>query len=648
MDAGHRPPRTGPRSGSLRYACRPSPESWLVARSSLPDKARSPLQGTMPDALPVSPFHPRPRAVCGAGASTSPSWARTALRAQVPWPQMNDSGTTGELNKQEAFMPAVRVGIYTRVSTDLQAHQDEGSLDTQEARLRAALLARAGDHEVVRVFREEGQSGKSLDRPALQQMLDAVRRRELDLIIVTRIDRLSRSLLDFYEVHRLFEEHEVRFVSLNETFDTSSAVGRAMLKLVLVFAELEREQTAERTRLAMRARAERGLWNGGRPPLGYDGESGGHLAVNSEEAKVVRLIFAKYPEIRSTPKLAKWLNESGYRQKRYVSRRRGQTGGKPFTSAAVLGILKNRVYLGEVSHHGDRFEGQHEAIVAPDAFAQAATIIEANTRNRGKAPARTNYDYLLTGLVRCTCGSSLTTSAGKSRNGTVYHYYRCVGMNKKLDHVCPVKMVNAENLERRVVRIVREAARSPQIVEAALAEANAMANTRLAPVQEQVDQLKRDLQRASDEAEQLLSLILTQGLGQSATAKRKLEEAERRHSQLRTTLGTAEGELIRLQSQQLDMPVVVEALQGFDAVFNILSVDEKRDLLNLLVQQITVFEDRVEVRLHEGHAATAYLVENETVNQAAEHETPGVDPGFVTVSKWLPSPKPGQTSPSPG
>ena len=119
-----------------------------------------------------------------------------------------------------------RVALYTRVSTDIQAHKDEGSLDTQAARLRAYLNSRPGPHQVVEVFREEGASGKSLDRPELQRMLTAVKRGLVDLVLVTRLDRLSRSLLDFFELNRSFEKHTVRFVSLNETFDTSSPVGR--------------------------------------------------------------------------------------------------------------------------------------------------------------------------------------------------------------------------------------------------------------------------------------------------------------------------------------------------------------------------------------------------------------------------------------
>ncbi len=171
-----------------------------------------------------------------------------------------------EVGEDAAVGRGVGVGAPDSDATDNQLG-DEGSVETQEARLQAFYEAACGrrDTSLARVFREEGASGKNLDRPQLQEMLAAFRAGQVDVVMVTRLDRLSRSLLDFYELHRAFEARNVQFVSLNESFDTSQPIGRAVLKLVLVFAELEREQTADRTRVAMQAGAERGLWNGGAP-----------------------------------------------------------------------------------------------------------------------------------------------------------------------------------------------------------------------------------------------------------------------------------------------------------------------------------------------------------------------------------------------
>ncbi|MFH1468344.1 MAG: recombinase family protein [Pseudomonadota bacterium] len=553
-------------------------------------------------------------------------------------------------------LQAVRVALYTRVSTDNQANKDEGSLDTQEARLRGAIIGRAGPHQVVGVFREEGLSGKNLERPQLQKMLDLVRLGAIDLVMVTRIDRLSRSLTDFYELHRLFEEHQVQFVSLNETFDTSNAVGRAMLKLLLVFAELEREQTGERTRAAMRARAERGLWNGGHPPLGYDSAGGGHLNVNEEEAALLRAVFDRYLELRSAPKLAAWLNEQGHRQKRYDSTRKGATGGRRFSTAAVLHMLRNRLYLGEIPYKDQTFNGHHPAIVGQQTFDRVQAVLAGNAKHRRGPPLKAQYDYLLTGIARCSCGFSLTTSAGTGRGGKLYPYYRCVGVSKAPSgHDCRIKQVGAEDLEREVLDVVRQAARDPELQAEAAAEANRMADERLRPLRERVDTLRRDLEQVEAQAHQVFGQILRSGLGESTTARQVLEELEARARQLRQAHSEAEGELAVRETDKLDQQVVGAALAGFDRAFAHLDVAEKRELLRLMIKQVVVHPDHIEVELYEGTRACRMLraavrgvrggVRGAEGDREQNDETPTVKPGFVLDSAWLPTPEAGLTGP---
>ena len=538
----------------------------------------------------------------------------------------------------------VRVALYSRVSTDMQAGKDEGSLDTQEARLRAFLLSRPSGHEVSAVFREEGQSGKSLDRPALKKMLDLVEQNELDMVLVTRLDRLSRSLLDFYELYRLFEKHNVRFVSLNETFDTSTPVGRAMLKLVLVFAELEREQTAERTRQAMKARAQRGLWNGGSPPLGFDSQGNGHLEVNQAEAELVRLIFDRYLELRSSPKLARWLGERGHRQKRFVSRRRGPTGGRPFSPASVRLMLRNRIYLGEVKHKGDVYEGQHDAIVDRDVFERVQGVIDGNGKNRRGPPLNAMHDYPLTGLLKCSCGYALTTSAGKGRNGKTYFYYRCVGLQKNVDHACEVRQVRAELLEDAVFSVVREAARDPKLLQDAVDEANRMAREQVDPLVKQVENLRRELAEVEAEGQTLLRQVLTIGVGESELARGMLAEVEARQAKLREALATAEGALAGRQTDQLDLELVSQAIRGFEQAFDHLTAAEKREFLQLLIREVRVQKDRVDVDLYDGSHATRFLAQvSRNGHRVDKPKAPNDDrprtvksDGFAAGEEWLP------------
>lgn len=553
-------------------------------------------------------------------------------------------------------MTTTRVALYTRVSTDIQAGKNEGSLDTQEARLRAFLASRPGEHVVAATFREEGASGKNLDRPALRRLMASVKRGELDLVVVTRLDRLSRSLLDFYELHALFEKHEVRFASLNETFDTSSPVGRAMLKLVLVFAELEREQTAERTRQAMRARAERGLWNGGSPPLGYDSGGSGHLMVNDGEAELVRLIFDKYIEIRSSPKVAKWLNEQGHRQKRFTSRRKGATGGKKFSPASIRLMLKNRLYLGEVSHKKDHFPGLHDGIIDADVFERVQDVMKGNAVNRRAPQQGARHDFPLTGVAQCSCGYALTSSTGTGRGGKVYFYYRCVGLQKVVDHSCEVRHIRAELLEEAVFSLVREAGNDPELLAAAVEEANKMARDKITPLRERVAILQRDVAQVEEEARETFKQILASGVAGSAMAKSTLSEIENRQAALQQSLAEAEGELAGKQSQQLDLELIASALQGFDRAFDHLTGAEKRDFLQLLIHRAVVSPDKVDVELYDGRRASRFLAvvtKNGVYVGPGGAERPGTGnengdelvKEFAAESKWLERMASNQTTP---
>ena len=549
-------------------------------------------------------------------------------------------------------MPEVRCAAYIRVSTDNQALRDEGSLETQEARLRAAVAALPG-HVINRVFREEGESGKSLDRPQMRQLVRAVRSREIDKVMVVRLDRLSRSLLDFCSLQEFLEQHEVGLHSLNESLDTTSPLGRAMVKLLMVFAELEREQTADRTRQAMTARASRGLWNGGRPPLGYDSDGNGHLAVNEEESRLVRTIFDKYVELRSAPALANWLTDNGHRQKKYVSRRKGPTGGKPFTAAGVRHVLRNPLYLGKVQHKGEVFEGQHPALVEQAAFDQVETILAGNSKNKRATPRSSQHDYLLTSLLQCACGYALTSSSGKGTGGT-YFYYRCVGVQKHgKKHPCDVRQVRAERLEEAVLAVVRDAASDPALVDRAIAEAEALARDRIGPLDVRLQDLRRELASVEDEGRRTLETLLAAGVAGSSFGADRLRQLEERRAQLTQAVAEGEGELAVHKGAQLDREALVQALQSFDRVFNTLSLGERKDFLERLVHNAVVHPDRIEVHLYDGREALVWLDDVRAVRksvrsrvptsadasrgdpQTTNRQRPG-KPEFADGSEWLP------------
>lgn len=529
-------------------------------------------------------------------------------------------------------MPQTRIpAIYTRVSTDIQASKEVGSLETQEQTMRRYMEFKHRDAPAPVVFREEGRSGKDLHRPELQALMAQVRAGRISMVLVTRLDRLTRSLPDFFALHAELERHGTTLVSNHEDFDTTKPMGRAMLKLLLVFAELEREQTAERTRAAIQARKEQGLWTGGTPPLGYDAQPGGVLAVNEAEARLVRTVYERYLALRSAPKVARWLNEQGFRQKRYASRRKGPKGERTFAPSTIRALIRNPLYRGLIKN-GDRVvPGAHPAIVAEDVFDQANAAMDRNRQTGRTPPAHARHDYLLLGLVENVHGYAFTSSSTTKR-AKRYPYYRNVGAQKYPDGQFDIKLVAAGKLERAVIDLVRRLARQPEVVAAAVDRANALIGERQSPLAEQVAALREEARLSEQQAREIVRRALSLDLGESRIVRDEIARAEQRQSQASAALARAEAELSVSRSTELDMAVVSRALQDFDEAWDALQSLERRDLLRLLIERIVIRPGRAEVHFHGTDAVSVWLDGRRRHNE----ETPPEDPeGFAFGLKWL-------------
>jgi len=262
----------------------------------------------------------------------------------------------------------LRCAIYTRVSTDAGLGQEFNSLDAQcEA---AAAFVKSQAHEgwclSGPAYSDGGFSGGSLERPALQKLLEAIRSGHIDIVLVYKVDRLTRSLADFAKLIELFDAHGVSFVSITQAFNTTNSMGRLTLNVLLSFAQFEREVTAERIRDKIAASKKNGIWMGGAVPLGYRVENR-KLHVVSEEAATVRLIFEQYLELGSIIALAEKLRADGIRT-RIRTRGTEMTGGIPFTAGPLTYLLRNRIYLGEIVHKGVSFRGDHAPILCASTF----------------------------------------------------------------------------------------------------------------------------------------------------------------------------------------------------------------------------------------------------------------------------------------
>jgi DNA invertase Pin-like site-specific DNA recombinase len=284
---------------------------------------------------------------------------------------------------------ALRCAIYTRVSTEYGLEQEFNSLDNQREAAEAYIKSQA--HEGWRLlparYDDGGFSGGTMDRPALQRLLADIRERRVDIIVVYKVDRLTRSLANFAKLVELFDAHEVSFVSVTQAFNTTSSMGRLTLNVLLSFAQFEREVTGERIRDKVAASKRKGMRMGGPVPLGYRAESK-KLVIDPREAEQVRYIFRRYLEVGCLTKLINDLHACKVLTK--VARRKNGSvrGGIPFGKGSLAYLLRNRVYIGEVIHKGRHFPGEHEPIFERELFDRAQA--ELTSRANGAAGGSTS------------------------------------------------------------------------------------------------------------------------------------------------------------------------------------------------------------------------------------------------------------------
>lgn len=319
--------------------------------------------------------------------------------------------------------PSLRCAIYTRKSSEEGLEQNFNSLDAQREACESYIKSQAGEgwKMIDTSYEDGGFSGGSMERTALQCLLKDIEDGKVDVVVVYKVDRLTRSLNDFAKIVDIFEANQVSFVSVTQAFNTTTSMGRLTLNVLLSFAQFEREVTGERIRDKIAASRMKGMWMGGNPPLGYDVRNK-KLIQNPEEAKRVRFIFKRYLELGSVTELAQDLRRRGIKSKTWRTQKGLIKGGAPFSRGALYALLKNRIYLGQVTHNGDTYEGEHEAIITEQLWDRAQNALSANRRKRKTAPTKGGL-YLLKGLLFDDRGHPMSPAHAKKKNGRRYRYY---------------------------------------------------------------------------------------------------------------------------------------------------------------------------------------------------------------------------------
>lgn len=486
--------------------------------------------------------------------------------------------------------PTVRCAIYTRKSTEEGLEQEFNSLDAQREAGEAFIASQrmAGWTCCTERYDDGGFSGGNAERPALKRLLEDIEAGLVDCVVVYKVDRLSRSLLDFARMMETFERHGVSFVSVTQQFNTSHSMGRLTLNILLSFAQFEREIISERTRDKIAAARKKGKWAGGRPVLGYDilpGSGGSKLAVNPEEAERVRAIFGAYLEQRSLLRASAILNERGWTTKAWTAKNGLPQGGRRFDKAVLYKLLTNPVYVGKVRHHEDLYDGEHEAIVDEGVFAEVARLLTSNSARDGRSPLN-KHGALLKGLVRCqSCGCGMchhfATAKAKGGGSKRYRYYVCTRAQKEGWSSCPGPSLPADELEAFVVEQLRALGQDQMLVADAVRSAQSQLRERLRAIETEREGVSAELALARSE----LKAFVDAGRERNGSAARaaELREAIR---DLGTRARRLDAKLAAMADRIMDEDELAGALESFDPMWEQLTTPEREQLLRLLVQRV--------------------------------------------------------------
>lgn len=461
----------------------------------------------------------------------------------------------------------VRCAIYTRKSTDEGLDQQFNSLDAQREAGEAFVLSRKQEGWACLADRYDdgGYSGGNIERPALRRLMADIEAGLIDAVVCYKVDRLSRSLLDFSRLIEVFDRRRVMFVSVTQPINTADSSGRLMLNVLLSFAQFEREMIADRTRDKMSAARRKGKWTGGFPVLGYDVHpDGGKLIVHEMEAETVRHIFTLYLDLRSLQATATELTRRGWRTKSWATKEGTFHEGVPFQKSHLSRLLGNPLYIGRVSHKGQVYDGEHPGIVPQDLYDRVQALLAENTTNGG-AKAKNRYGHLLRGLLQCTaCGCAMTPSVTK-KGGRTFKYYVCTNATRNGWKSCPHPSLPAKEIEDAVVDRVKAIGKDAGLITETLAQVRSIQKTRTPQLVAERRRLERELDR-----------LRGRGRDEDADQVARVE----------ARLAEIAEELAVLQATSIDKRHLAKSLALFDEVWSCLFPREQERVINLLVERI--------------------------------------------------------------
>jgi site-specific DNA recombinase len=477
-----------------------------------------------------------------------------------------------------------RCAIYTRKSTSAGLEMDFNSLDAQYESCLAYIARQESWTVVDDRYDDGGFTGANIERPAFQRLLEDVEAGKIDIVLVYKVDRLSRSLLDFAKLMDRFDRAKTAFVSVTQNFSTADAMGRLTLNMLISFAEFERSMIAERTRDKVVAARRKGKWTGGPVPLGYQVVEG-KLAVEDAEARIVRQIFALYEAHRSILRIIDELNGLGVTTKKQ----------RRWTKDAVLRVLKNPIYAGYTRHEDERFPGEHAAVLDVATFDRVQGLINHS------APAlnrRGEGDSILRGLARCAaCRAKMIVEYAR-RGRRTYRYLRCETAQKKGTDKCTARTrLPLEQVESLVLDVLRENARTPGFAARVCSVLQGRIDLRRKVLTHEADTLPKTLGEASSRVHSLALALPEAPEAAKAVLKRRVDEEAQIVAAQQARLADVQRELRGLVGLEADAAWIERALGRFDAMWDALTDANRVVLVHAVVDEVVLDAEREQVRI---------------------------------------------------
>ena len=434
----------------------------------------------------------------------------------------------------------LRIAGYVRVSSQRQATEGDSLIAQQhEIEQEVEFRKRRENLDVASLefYIDAGKSAKDQNRPQLQRLKRDIAAGKIDLVICFKLDRITRSLKDFVDLWALFAEHDVNVSSLREKFDTSMPTGEAMVQLIMVFAQLERKMTAERTFSIMRDRADRGLWNGGHV-LGYRSvkDDPCKLEIETEGAAIVRRIFDSFEELGSAGAATRRLNELGIRLPTYRTRSDKQRGGNLFTKQKVIGILRNPIYLGHIHWGKSVKENCHEPIITPQQFDRVQLQIGKMLVRRMNLKKPKGRTYLLSGLLRCQCGAHMVGASAHGRTDVNYYYVCTRQQHEGGKYSCQSSHIPAVALENALIGRISEIGRMVEARDRIVQEALSCLGGEAVRLREEEDLARRRLSQVRADIGRLVEVLKSLGARGLTSVQSELERLEDEEGQMKRSL----------------------------------------------------------------------------------------------------------------